>query len=353
MLGLILGNFAYICILNILKSLGQTNGKKTYLLNIHEQILASARHTIETERDAVADLAPLLDHEFTDAVNLIFNSVGRVILTGIGKSAIIAQKIVATLNSTGTPSIFMHAADAIHGDLGTIVKNDIVICISKSGNSPEIKVLVPLIKKMGNSLIALTGSRNSFLGLQADFVIHAKAENEACPHNLAPTTSTTTQLVMGDAIAIALLELHGFTTKDFAKYHPGGTLGKKLYLQVKDIVKLHDRPVISPGASVKDVIIEISKKMLGVTAVVDNNRLLGVVTDGDIRRMLEKNDILTGLTARDIMNTNPKVVNENEMAVTAMDILENNSISQLLAIDDDGRYTGVIHLHDLIKEGII
>lgn len=322
-------------------------------MNIHEQILASAKQTIETERDAIANLTPLLDQEFADAVALIFNSSGRVILTGIGKSAIIAQKIVATLNSTGTPAIFMHAADAIHGDLGTIMKKDIVICISKSGNSSEIKVLVPLIKKMRNTLIALTANRLSFLGKEADYVIHAKADKEACPNNLAPTTSTTTQLVMGDAIAIALLELHGFTSTDFAKYHPGGTLGKKLYLQVKDIVQLHDKPMVSSNAPVREVIIEISKKMLGVAAVVDNNRLMGVVTDGDIRRMLEKNDILTGLTAKDIMNSNPKVVNENEMAITALDILESNSISQLLALDDQGSYTGVVHLHDLIKEGII
>ncbi|HEA30595.1 MAG TPA: KpsF/GutQ family sugar-phosphate isomerase [Leeuwenhoekiella sp.] len=322
-------------------------------MNIHEQILASAKQTIETERDAIASLTTLLDQEFAHAVALIFNSKGRIVLTGIGKSAIIAQKIVATLNSTGTPAVFMHAADAIHGDLGTIMQEDVVICISKSGNSPEIKVLVPLIKKMGNTLIALTANRSSFLGKEADFVIHAKAEKEACPNNLAPTTSTTTQLVMGDAIAIALLELHGFTSSDFAKYHPGGTLGKKLYLQVKDIIQLHDKPWVTPTASVKEVIVEISKKMLGVAAVVDNNTLLGVVTDGDIRRMLEKNDILTGLTAQDIMSNTPKVVNENEMAVAAMDILETHSISQLLAVDDKGRYTGVIHLHDLIKEGII
>ena len=322
-------------------------------MNIHEQILASARQTIETERDAIAHLGTLIDQEFADAVALIFNSEGRIILTGIGKSAIIAQKIVATLNSTGTPAIFMHAADAIHGDLGTVREKDIVICISKSGNSPEIKVLVPLIKKMGNTLIALTANRTSFLGGHSNFIIHAKAEKEACPHNLAPTTSTTTQLVMGDAIAIALLELHGFTSTDFARYHPGGTLGKKLYLQVKDIVQLHERPMVRPDAPVKEVIVEISKKMLGVAAVVDKNMLIGVVTDGDIRRMLEKNDILTGLTAKDIMSKNPKLVNENEMAVAAMDILENHSISQLLAVDDNGRYTGVIHLHDLIKEGII
>ncbi|MGB3776252.1 MAG: KpsF/GutQ family sugar-phosphate isomerase [Leeuwenhoekiella sp.] len=322
-------------------------------MNINEQILASAKQTIETERDAVANLTELLDKEFADAVTLIFNNKGRTILTGIGKSAIIAQKIVATLNSTGTPAIFMHAADAIHGDLGTILQDDIVMCISKSGNSPEIKVLTPLIKKMGNTLIAITAAKNSYLGNHADYIIHAKADKEACPHDLAPTTSTTTQLVMGDAIAIALLELRGFTTSDFARYHPGGTLGKKLYLQVKDIVLLHERPVVKPAAPIKEVIIEISKKMLGITAVVDNNELLGVVTDGDIRRMLEKNDILTGLTAIDIMSANPKVVNENELAVAAMDILEKHSISQLLAVDDNGQYTGIVHLHDLIKEGII
>lgn len=321
-------------------------------MNIHQQIIASAQKTIRIEQEAIAHLSSLIDLEFAQAVATIYNSDGRVIITGIGKSAIIAQKIVATLNSTGTPSIFMHAADAIHGDLGTVQTNDIVICISKSGNTPEIKVLVPLIKKTDNTLIAITSNRDSFLGTQANFVLHAFAEAEACPNNLAPTTSTTAQLVIGDAVAVALLDLKGFSSKDFAKYHPGGALGKKLYLRVSDLTKMHDKPQVSPEASVKEVIVEISAKRLGVTAVVNEGVIVGIITDGDLRRMLAKNDSLDGLTAASIMSAAPKTIDNDAMAVAAKEILETNGISQLLAVANN-QYAGVVHIHDLIKEGII
>ncbi len=321
-------------------------------MNISQQIIASAQKTIAIEQEAIAHLQALIDEEFAQAVSVIYNSVGRVIITGIGKSAIIAQKIVATLNSTGTPSIFMHAADAIHGDLGTIQQDDVVICISKSGNTPEIKVLVPLIKKTNNPLIAITSNRESFLGTQADYVLHAYVKVEACSNNLAPTTSTTAQLVIGDAVAVALLDLRGFSEKDFAKYHPGGALGKKLYLRVSDLTEANERPSVIPDASIKEVIVEISAKRLGVTAVIENTQIIGIITDGDLRRMLSENDNLEGLTARDIMSASPKTIENDAMAVKAKRILEEHGISQLLATDQ-GVYAGVVHVHDLIKEGII
>ncbi len=321
-------------------------------MNIFKQILTSAQKTIQIEQEAIANLNQLIDDEFAQAVATIYESKGRVVITGIGKSAIIAQKIVATLNSTGTPAIFMHAADAIHGDLGTIQKEDVVICISKSGNTPEIKVLVPLIKKTNNTLIAITSNRDSFLGTEANYVMHAFAKAEACPNNLAPTTSTTAQLVMGDALAVALLDLRGFTDKDFAKYHPGGALGKKLYLRVSDLTSLNEAPQVTPTASLKEVIVEITAKRLGVTAVVDNNTIIGIITDGDLRRMLAKNNTLDGLSASDIMSPSPKTIANEAMAVEAKYILEENGISQLLAVENNN-YKGVVHIHDLIKEGII
>ncbi len=321
-------------------------------MNISQQIIASAQKTIIIERDAIANLESLIDQQFADAVETIYNSDGRVVITGVGKSAIIAQKIVATLNSTGTPSLFMHAADAIHGDLGSIQKNDVVICISKSGNTPEIKVLVPFIKRTENSLIAITSNKESFLGTEANFVLHAYTQTEACPNNLAPTTSTTAQLVMGDAVAVALLDLRGFSEKDFAQYHPGGALGKRLILKVSDLVEKHERPEVAPDASIKEVIVEISKKMLGLTAVVLNGNIQGIITDGDLRRMLAKNDSFSGLTAQSIMSENPKTIAYDAMAMEAKDILEKHNISQLLAVKD-GKYAGVVHIHDLIKEGII
>lgn len=317
-----------------------------------EKILSVARETILTEAKAIANLEQLLDQNFAEAVQAIINSKGRVIITGIGKSAVIATKIVATLNSTGTPSVFMHAADAIHGDLGTISEDDVVICISKSGNTPEIKVLVPLIKNFGNTLIAITGSPESFLGQQADFTLNSYVEKEACPNNLAPTTSTTAQLVVGDALAVCLLDLRGFSSKDFAKYHPGGALGKKLYLRVNDITRQNLKPAVDIETPVTQVIVEISEKMLGVTAVLENDEIVGIVTDGDIRRMLYKNQDFSGLTARDVMSSNPKTIAHDAMAVDALDVLEENKISQLLAVKN-GKYDGVVHLHNLIREGIL
>ncbi|MEM5564557.1 KpsF/GutQ family sugar-phosphate isomerase [Psychroserpens sp. AS72] len=321
-------------------------------MNSIQSILKTARKTINLERDAIANLSDLLTDDFAKAVTLIYNSKGRVIITGIGKSAIIANKIVATLNSTGTPSVFMHAADAIHGDLGLILEDDVVICISKSGNTPEIKVLVPFIKNAKNTLIAITGNDKSFLAQQADFILNAYVEQEACPNNLAPTTSTTVQLVMGDALAVCLLELRGFSTKDFAKYHPGGALGKRLYLRVSDLSSVNQKPKVELNTTAKDVIVEISEKMLGVTAVVDNNKIAGIITDGDLRRMLTKNDAFIHLTAKDIMSNNPKRIDEDAMAIDAMELMEKYGISQLL-VEKNGDYAGVIHIHDLIKEGII
>ncbi len=315
-------------------------------------ILAIAKKTIETESASIHHLGTLLNEEFSNSVNCILESKGRVIVSGIGKSAIIASKIVATLNSTGTPAIFMHAADAIHGDLGTIQENDVVICISKSGSTPEIKMLVPLIKRGSNKLIGMTGNLESYLAKEADFILNTFVAKEACPNNLAPTTSTTAQMVIGDALAICLLEIKGFTSKDFAKYHPGGALGKRLYLRVSDIVVNNQRPEVDRNTSVKEVIVEISKKMLGVTAVSENGELVGIVTDGDIRRMLNKHDNISGLIAKDIMTSNPKTISVDEMAVEALELMQNKGISQLLGVKGK-KYVGVVHLHNLINEGIL
>ncbi len=311
-----------------------------------------AKKTINLESAAISNLANLLNDDFASAVELIYQSKGRVIITGIGKSAIIANKIVATLNSTGTPAVFMHAADAIHGDLGLILQDDVVICISKSGNTPEIKVLVPLIKNAKNKMIAITGNVTSFLGQQADYILNAYVEQEACPNNLAPTTSTTAQLVMGDALAVCLLELRGFSSTDFAKYHPGGALGKRLYMRVSDLSSMNEKPQVDLETNVKQVIVEISEKMLGVTAVVEDGNIVGIITDGDLRRMLSKSDDFIHLTAKDIMSSNPKRIDDNAMAVDAKDLMESNEISQLL-VEHEGKYAGVVHIHDLIKEGII
>ncbi|MFD0991770.1 KpsF/GutQ family sugar-phosphate isomerase [Tenacibaculum geojense] len=316
-------------------------------------ILATAQETIMLQSNAIANLTNLLDNSFVEAVKFILNSDGRVIVTGIGKSANIANKIVATMNSTGTPAVFMHAADAIHGDLGNVQQNDVVICISKSGNTPEIKVLVPLIKNSNNKIIAITGNPDSFLGKNADFLLNSFVEKEACPNNLAPTTSTTAQLVLGDALAVCLLELRGFTSKDFAKYHPGGALGKRLYLRVSDLISKNEIPKVLATDSVSKVIVEISEKRLGVTAVVNNdNNIIGIITDGDIRRMLNKTTKIDELTADDIMSKNPKTIDVDAMAVDALDTLENNNITQILVTDTNQNYVGVVHLHDLIKEGI-
>jgi len=315
-------------------------------------IIDIAKDTIRLESEAIQNLAQLIDGNFEKAVKFILNSKGRVIVTGIGKSANIGTKIVATLNSTGTPAVFMHAADAIHGDLGNVLEDDVVICISKSGNTPEIKVLVPLIKNYGNKIIAITGNIDSFLGKNSDFPLNTFVEKEACPNNLAPTTSTTAQLVMGDALAVCLLELRGFTSSDFAKYHPGGALGKRLYLRVSDLVEKNEAPKVAKTDSIAKVIIEISEKRLGVTAVVENDKIIGIITDGDIRRMLSKTTKIDAFVASDIMGNKAKTIHRDAMAIEALDILENNSISQLLVVDDNNNYAGVVHLHDLIKEGI-
>lgn len=315
-------------------------------------ILALAKKTIEIEGTAIQNLITFLDEGFSNAVNCIIKSKGRVIISGVGKSAIIASKIVSTLNSTGTPAIFMHAADAIHGDLGTIQENDVVICISKSGSTPEIKMLVPLIKRGKNKLIGMTGNTDSFLAHQADFILNTFVEKEACPNNLAPTTSTTAQLVVGDALAICLLELKGFSSGDFAKYHPGGALGKRLYLRAGDIANTNQSPQVRLDTDIRKVIIEISEKMLGVTAVIDANKIVGIITDGDIRRMLNKYENINGLTAKDIMTPNPKTIQTGILAVKALELMQKNGISQLLAVDGT-LYKGVVHLHNLIKEGIL
>ena len=317
-----------------------------------ENILASAKKTILSESESIAKLTQFLDDNFVNAVEIIYKSKGRLVVTGIGKSAIIAQKIVATLNSTGTPSLFLHASEAIHGDLGMLQPSDVVICISKSGNSPEIKVLVPLLKRFGNKLIAITGNTTSFLGKEADFVLNTYVDSEACPINLAPTNSTTAQLVMGDAIAVCLMEMKNFTAEDFAKYHPGGALGKKLLLRVSDMLDTTHKPIVAADSTIKNVIIEISEKRLGVTAVIENEKVIGIITDGDIRRMLNKTENISGLTAKEIMTKNPKTIKSTDMVSDALNILEDFSITQLVVVDN-GEYKGVIHLHDILKEGII
>ncbi|MDN6280669.1 MAG: KpsF/GutQ family sugar-phosphate isomerase [Psychroflexus sp.] len=316
------------------------------------KIQTLAKETIQLQAKAIASLEKSINLDFEKTVEIIFNSLGRVVITGVGKSAIIAQKIVATLNSTGTPAIYMHAADAIHGDLGNIQKDDVVICISKSGTTPEVKVLVPFIKNFKNSLVAITGNPDSFLAQQADFVLNTHVEKEACPNNLAPTTSTTAQLVMGDALAISLLNLRGFSSSDFARYHPGGALGKALYLRVSDITEQNQKPQVAIDASLDDVIIEISEKMLGVAVVIDQGEIVGVITDGDLRRMLKNNKDVSQLTAKEIMSEDPKTIPNDAMAVDAMEMLDTNDISQIIA-QQDGEYAGVVHIHNLVKEGII
>ena len=317
-----------------------------------EKILATARETILIESQAISKLADLLTNDFVESVQLIYQSKGRLIVTGIGKSAIIAQKIVATLNSTGTPSMFLHASEAVHGDLGMVQPDDVVICISKSGNSPEIKILVPILNRFGNTLIAMTGNLTSFLAKNSQFVLDTTVEKEACPNNLAPTNSTTAQLVMGDCLAVCLMEMRNFKGEDFAKYHPGGALGKKLLLRVKDMLDESKKPTVAPDSNVQTVIFEISEKRLGVTAVEENSKIIGIITDGDIRRMLSKTDSIAGITAKDIMTINPKVITSNAMVVDALNIMEDFSITQLI-VADEGSYKGVIHLHDILKEGII
>lgn len=344
----------YINLYNIKIQLIFSNYKlynKTVLIT-PENLLAIAKKTILSESNSISKLAELLTNDFVTSTNIIYNSKGRLIVTGIGKSAIIAQKIVASMNSTGTPSMFLHASEAIHGDLGMVQPEDVVICISKSGNSPEIKVLVPILKRFGNTLIAITGNTTSFLAKGSDYVLDTTIDAEACPNNLAPTNSTTAQLVMGDALTVCLMELRNFKSEDFAKYHPGGALGKKLLLRVGDMLDQTHRPSVSPDSNIKQVIFEISEKRLGVTAVIENNNVIGIITDGDIRRMLNDNDTFTHLTAKDIMTKNPKMIQLTDMVVDAFNILEDFSITQLVVLENK-EYKGILHLHDILKEGIV
>lgn len=315
-------------------------------------ILNTAKQTLLSESESVKNLINYLNDDFSEAVKTILNCQGRVIVTGIGKSALIGAKIVATFNSTGTPAIYMHAAEAVHGDLGILQPEDCVICISNSGNSPEIKVLTPLLTRQGNKLIAITANENSSLAKGADYVLLSKVELEADPNNLAPMNSTTAQLVLGDALAACLIEIRNFTPADFAMYHPGGALGKKLLMKVKDILKSSNKPQVSPLADIKEVIVEISAKRLGVTAVVQDDILTGIITDGDLRRMLETSDTLQGFKASDIMTKNPKTIEANKHVSQALSLLEDNSITQLL-VTENGKYVGIIHLHDILKEGIV
>jgi arabinose-5-phosphate isomerase len=321
-------------------------------LNSTESILESAKKTILSESASVAKLCDFLTDDFSKAAQAIYNSKGRVVVTGIGKSAIIAQKIVASFNSTGTPAMFLHAAEAIHGDLGMLQPNDISICISKSGNSPEIKALVPLLKRFGNILIGITGNLTSYLGKESHFVVNAHIDQESCPNNLAPTNSTTAQLVLGDALTVCLMEMRSFKSEDFAIYHPGGALGKKLLLRVSDMLEANHKPMVTANSSIKNVIFEISEKRLGVTAVVENNEVIGIITDGDIRRMLNNNDTFSHLTAQDIMTKNPKSMQLTDMVVDAFNVLEDFAITQLVVLNNK-EYAGILHLHDILKEGII
>lgn len=321
-------------------------------MDINFNILAAAKSTLKAESDAITKAIDFLNDDFLRSVQAIFNTKGRLVITGIGKSAHIGQKIVATLNSTGTPSLFMHAAEAVHGDLGMITKDDVVLCISKSGNSPEIKVLAPLLKRDGNILIGMTANESSFLGKNSDFVINAYVEKEADPNNLAPTTSTTVQLALGDALAVALIEMRNFTANDFAKFHPGGALGKKLLLKIKDILDGKNKPKVAVESTIQQVIFEISNKRLGVTAVLDGSEIKGIITDGDIRRMLEKTTDLSAITAKDIMTVNPKSIEINTKVEDALNIMESFEITQLV-VTDNNLYAGIIHLHDILKEGIV
>ncbi|MBP9991393.1 MAG: KpsF/GutQ family sugar-phosphate isomerase [Bacteroidales bacterium] len=322
-----------------------------------EEILNIAHQVINEEKKAIENLENFIDNNFYKAVETLFSTQGRVIVTGIGKSANIATKIVSTLNSTGTPAIFMHAADAIHGDLGIIQKDDIVICISKSGNTPEIKVLIPLVKNFGNTLIAIVGNTDSFLAKEADIILNTTVAHEACPNNLAPTSSTTAQLVMGDALAVALIECRNFTARDFARFHPGGALGKQLYMRVADLYKQNERPFVSSNTSLRDTILEMTSKRLGCTVVIDTDgakeRIAGIVTDGDLRRMMKEHSSYETLTAADIMTKTPKMILDTEYAVNALNLMRSKSITQLIVVDDDQRYLGVLHLHDILREGII
>lgn len=321
-------------------------------MKTHDQVVAIAKATLEIEAQSITTLIQYVNQDFTQAVTEIFKSKGRVIITGVGKSAIIAQKITATFNSTGTPAVFMHAADAVHGDLGIIQQSDIIICISKSGNTPEVKVLIPLLKNSGNKLIAMVGNVDSYLAKEADFIVNCTVEKEACPNNLAPTSSTTAQLAMGDALAVCLLECRDFKSEDFAKFHPGGALGKRLYLKAGDLATQNQKPQVKKTDTVRNVLIEISSKRIGAAAVIENNTIIGIITDGDIRRMMEKYENINELKASDIMSHEPKTIDADELAVNAINIMQQKNISQII-VTKQNHFFGFIHLHDLLKEGII
>lgn len=321
-------------------------------MKTHDQVVAIAKATLEIEAQSITALIKYVNQDFTQAVTEIFKSKGRVIITGVGKSAIIAQKITATFNSTGTPAVFMHAADAVHGDLGIIQQSDIIICISKSGNTPEVKVLIPLLKNSGNKLIAMVGNVDSYLAKEADFIVNCTVEKEACPNNLAPTSSTTAQLAMGDALAVCLLECRDFKSEDFAKFHPGGALGKRLYLKAGDLATQNQKPQVKKTDTVRNVLIEISSKRIGAAAVIENNTIIGIITDGDIRRMMEKYENINELKASDIMSHQPKTIDADELAVNAINIMQQKNISQII-VTKQNHFFGFIHLHDLLKEGII
>jgi arabinose-5-phosphate isomerase len=321
---------------------------------MNEMLFNTAIRTIELEAESVAGLTKFINEDFEKTVETVFKSSGRLVISGVGKSAIIAQKIVATLNSTGTPALFMHAGDAIHGDLGIIGKEDVVMLISKSGESPEIKVLIPLIKNFGNVLIAMCGNSESYLVKNCNYFLNTTVTKEACPNNLAPTSSTTAQLVMGDALAVCLMEKAGFNGYDFAKFHPGGNLGKRLYLKVKDLYLFNNKPVVSATAGLKEIIVQITKGRLGATAVTSaEGTIIGIITDGDLRRMLEKSDRLDNIQAKDILTPHPKTILSDELAVNALEVLRSNDISQLIVINKNENYLGILHLHDLVKEGIV
>ncbi len=315
------------------------------------EIIQFATQIIENEANAINSLKAKLDDDFAETVALILENKGNLVFSGIGKSALIAQKIVATMNSTGTTAVFMHAADAIHGDLGIVREGDIVVILSKSGETPEIKMLVPLIKLRGNKIVAMVGNRQSYLAAQADFVLDVTVDEEAIPGSLAPTSSTTAQLVMGDALALILMKCRGFSTDDFAKFHPGGALGKQLYLRVKDLYVNNERPEVGPDDSLTRVIIEMTHKRLGATVVMQDERLLGIITDGDLRRMLMKYPNIEQVKASQIMTSNPKTIDTEALVVDALHKMRENSITQLPVVHE-GRYLGIIHLHDILKEGI-
>jgi arabinose-5-phosphate isomerase len=318
-----------------------------------KSIIEIGRNTIRMEAASVAALEGLLDDQFEKAVNLIHSCKGRLVISGIGKSAIVGQKIVATMNSTGTPAIFMHAADAIHGDLGMVQEQDLVLIISKSGESPEVKMLLSFIKNFGNPLIGMVGNMQSILAKQATIVLNTTVSQEACLNNLAPTSSTTAQMVMGDALAVTLMEIRGFSNEDFARFHPGGTLGKKLYLRVQDLYMHNERPQVGAAMSLREVIMEITSRRLGATAVTDEaGDLLGIITDGDLRRMLEKNAVPDRIQAAAIMTVQPKTIDGDALAVEALDLMRKHDITQLV-VTNGNKYLGFIHLHDLIREGII